>query len=130
MKTKLRKLLVYFGAILFGIVVWLLVATAEKKRLRPPEGVATLAGFADAMPPPTRLAIIEDDGTQYVIWIGDIAHWSLPSGPACYVFDRSGKLVEWDTETGDGQSTTRFLRRAWDAKELSVEEAIIFTRTE
>lgn len=130
MQMTLRKLLIYCGLILFGIIGWGFVASEEKRRLRPPPGVTTLAKFASVMPQPTHLSIVEDGGSEYVIWIGGLAHWSLPSGPACYVFDRSGNLVEWNTETGDGQPTTRFLRRAWDAKQYTIEEAIQVTREE
>ena len=64
---------------------------------------------------------------ERIVWIGETKTWSLASGSACYVFDRSGKLVEWNSATGDGQSTTRFLRLAWDADPLTVNQALELT---
>ena len=124
MKLKLRKFLILSGTAIFTMVIWSLIAVAERRRLSPPPAVNTLAEFADAMPSPRRLVIVEEAGEKRVVWIGESGHWSLPSGPACYVFDGFGRLVEWNSETGDGQPTTRFLQPAWNAKQLTVKEAI------
>lgn len=124
MKMKLQKFLILAGTAILAGVIWVWLAVAEQKRLSPPQAVNTLLKFADAMPSPRRLAIVEEAGEKRVVWIGESGHWSLPSGPACYVFDGSGKLLEWNTETGDGQPTTRFLQPAWNAKQLTVMEAI------
>ena len=130
MKKKSPEFLIVGGFAILVSVIWITLIVAEKRRLSPPQGINTLAKFAAVMPSPTRLAIIEEVGEKRVVWIGKTGHWSLASGPPCYVFDRSGELVEWNTETGDGQPTTRFVRLAGVAQQFTVAEAIEFIRDE
>lgn len=127
LKMRLRNFFIFVGIASLAIVFWVLLAAAEIKRLSPPPGVNTLIKFAAVMPPPRRLAMITEAKEERIVWIGAAGTWSLPSGSACYVFDRSGRLVEWSAETGDGQRTTRFLRLAWDADQLTVKEAVDLT---
>lgn len=118
------------GVVIIGIVVWISAASAERSRLTPPSTATTLEKFAECMPPPQHLAIIDVDGVSKFIWIGEVAKWSLPSGPGCYVFDSDGSLVQWDLETGDGQKSTRFLHPAWQAKSIRVDEALVLIAKE
>jgi len=92
--------------------------------LAPPPTVKTLASFAEQMPAPKHVAQIDDAGVPNIVWVGDTAMWAFPSGPSCYIFDASGKLIEWNASTGDGESTTRYLQPAWDSVPLTVEQAI------
>ncbi len=127
-----RKTLIELGFVggvgITAFVAWIAVASAQRGRLTPPPTATTLEAFAESMPAPQRLAAINDGGTTKIVWIGDTAMWSFPSGPACYVFDSKGMLTQWDLETGDGQPTTRLLQRVWQAKSLTVQEAIDFAK--
>ena len=78
------------------------------------------------MPAPFQIAVVELDGKSYVVWIGGLARWSLPSGRACYVFDETGKLVMWDTETGNAQPSTRFLQQVRPDRAVTLDEAVRF----
>jgi len=110
------------GAALLGS--WIFVAARDMQSLAPPPNGKTLATFAERMPAPKRVAQIDDAGVTRIVWVGDTAMWALPSGPSCYVFDASGKLIEWDASTGDGEPTTRYLQPAWNSEPLTVEQAI------
>lgn len=110
------------GAVLFG--AWMFVAARDMQSLAPPPNTNTLATFAERMPAPQRVAQIDDAGVTKIVWVGDTAMWAIPSGPSCYVFDSSGKLIEWNASTGDGEPTTRYLQPTWDAEPLTVEQAI------
>jgi hypothetical protein len=128
-----RRLLIFVSILVGGACVTLSLfgsfVRGEQNRLAPPEGVDTLDDFAESMPAPTKLAIVEESSTTYVVWIGEYATtWLLPSGPSCYVFDDAGDLLDWDWITGDGQSTTRLCELAWAAEALTVDEAIEFVR--
>ena len=123
-RTTVIEWLIVGSAGVVGLVAWGWMTSAESARLTPPPSATTLEAFADCMPPPQRLAAIKDGGATRVIWIGETAMWSLASGPSCYVFDANGKLVQWDWETGDGQTTTRFLQPAWEADPLTIQQAI------
>jgi hypothetical protein len=126
-RIRLRNFVLLVGILSLAMVFWVLLAATEIKRLSPPPGVNTLIEFAAVMPPPRRLAMVNVAKEERIVWIGESGTWSLPSGPACYVFDRSGRLLEWSAETGDGQRTTRVVRLAWDADQLTVKEAIDLT---
>ena len=124
MKYKTHIEISMTSVLLVGVLgAWYLIASAERSRLTPPTD-ATLTTFADAMPPPQRLASISDAGETRIVWVGELSRWSFPSGPACYVFDSTGQLIQWDYETLDGQATSKFLQRAWDADQLTIEGAI------
>jgi len=77
---------------------------------KPPDGVKTITEFHNVM---------DSAGTyQYMTFRKDnviyfevrklMPSWTLPSGPSCYVFDSSGKLVDWIPDNGES--------RDWDNK--------------
>ncbi len=115
--------------VLFAIFVfWLFVAERDMRLLAPPPSATNLETFAVEMPEPTRLSRIDDAGATKIIWIGDTAYWAIPSGPSCYVFDTNGHLIEWNPTTGDKEPTTRYLRAAWNAEPLTVDQAIAIAK--
>lgn len=125
-----RKTLIELSAVTLLVIValfaWGRIASAERARLTPPPTATTLQAFAEVMPSPKRLALITDSGETKLVWVGDVALWSLPSGPACYVFNSSGKLVQWNLTTGDGEPTTELLYASYDCDELTIAEAFEF----
>jgi len=110
-------------AIFFVVFAWIFLASAELKRLTPPETATNIRSFAECMPKPQRVARINDAGKTRIVWIGDTASWALPSGPSCYIFDASGKLIEWNATTGDGEPTTRYLQQAYQSPPMTVQDA-------
>ena len=126
---KRRKVIefgIVIGCLIIPLVAWILISSAERSRLTPPPTATTLQEFADCMPAPQHLAAINDAGDTRIIWIGHTAMWSLAMGPPCYVFDSKGTLIQWDWKTGEGDwlETTRFVAPGWQAKPMSVQEAI------
>lgn len=97
----------------------------EQAKLAPPQGINTLPGFAEAMPAPLGLGLLEYDGHEYYIWIGE---WSAfpdsPSGPSCYLFDHNGNLLDWQPDSGDGGPVDKFRKNAKSKKEISLREAM------
>lgn len=128
-RKTLRELAVTIALILAAFLVWAKIAAAERSRLKPPKS-ATLQSFAASMPPPKRLAIVEESGSAKIVWVGETALVSLASGPACYVFDAQGKLIQWNVTTGDGEPTTKILVQAYQQPSLTLEEALSFVRTQ
>ena len=127
-KASRRQWLIVACLLIGGPSIWIWFAHAEQQRLTPPVGVDSLEDFAAVMPAPFQIAVVEQGGKSYVVWIGGIARWSLPSGRACYVFDETGKLVMWDTETGDAQPSTNFMQLARPDKAVTLDEAVRFVR--
>ena len=78
----------------------------ERRKLVPPVDL-TLDTFFDWQPA-TKWAVIKTAGDEeYLILIGPL-RGILPSGPSAYVFDKTGELVDWETDVGD---SVRFERR-------------------
>ncbi|MDZ4687189.1 MAG: hypothetical protein SH850_19095 [Planctomycetaceae bacterium] len=120
---------VFLTIVLVVIGGYLYEVHREKSRLAPPKGVTTLSGFVDAMPSPRRLNLVHKDSRDYIVWTGDSSGpWDVPSGPACYLFDHTGKLVDWQPVTGDGGRVEEFIATATKHGEVSLDQAIELTR--
>lgn len=96
----------------------------QHQSLKPPEGDVGIEQFAAAMPLPERVTLVDHDGRTYIAWFGELAWLSLPSGPSYYLFDESGRLVDWVPETGDGDRISDMLDAAEHRRHISVEEAL------
>ncbi|MFO0547771.1 MAG: hypothetical protein U0271_05245 [Polyangiaceae bacterium] len=61
-----------------------------------------LEAFVSTMPDDARLALFERGGDKQIVCIGPRAPlYTFPSGPAAYVFDETGALVDWTADLGD-----------------------------
>jgi hypothetical protein len=82
------------------IGLWL---AAERLTLRPtvpPASVATFPAFVEWRRSPRDIEVIRQGGGEYLLATAR-GGGLLPSGPAGYVFDRSGRLVDWSSDIGD-----------------------------
>lgn len=51
---------------------------------------------------PSRVTKVEKHGKTFLIAFSPMDTWfALPSGPAAYVFDESGRMIRWSRDTGD-----------------------------
>src|SRR5690349_5783774 len=48
-----------------------------------------------------QFAAGEANGKPHVIAYGSMSSWLLSSGPSAYVFDDTGRLVDWSSDIGD-----------------------------
>jgi len=75
---------------------------SHHKQSTPPEEVQTLERFAEVMPPPQFLQSFQRNENKYLLWAGPSAPWYLlHSGPPTYIFDDSGRLIDWTPDRGD-----------------------------
>jgi hypothetical protein len=112
------------------LAIWLYLGYRESRRLLPPHGTDTLVKLAAAVRPTSKLAIVDDGGKRYFVWIGKLNVVTVSSGPPVYVFDASGKLIDHcddDGETGNVRAQ-RFSRLGWEGPEISFEDAIKRTK--
>jgi hypothetical protein len=59
---------------------------------------------------PSRVTTLSVKGENYWIAYGPMDHGeAIPSGPAAYVFDATGRLIAWSHDTGDDRS----FQQAW-----------------
>ncbi len=124
MKLYSRSDLVLVGFLVSSIVIVLISWSASFNLLTPPKTATTLSEFADCMPAPQNLFVLNDK----VVWFGEYNSglFNVPSGPSCYVFDSKGSLIDWGPETGDGEAITRFLKPAGQEKPITEQQAIEF----
>lgn len=86
-------LLLLFGTILAYDIVSL-------RQARPPEHVRTLKSFLEWRPGPHPALVRHIAGDKHLVVFAAL-HGFLASGPAAYVFDASGRLVDWAGDSGD-----------------------------
>ncbi|WP_406694075.1 hypothetical protein V5E97_23820 [Singulisphaera sp. Ch08] len=91
-------------------------------RNAPPSPNCTLAQLRERVPPPSHLAVVLQQGTQRIVWIGPLPPYTIRSGPPCYVFDARGRLLGWSPQTGEGGRWDEWARAAYRSKTLRLEE--------
>jgi hypothetical protein len=93
--------------------LWAWVIKLEMDAMSPPPNVKTFEEFAAVMPPPTWLAAVTHGNELSIVWRGDrCGPVFVPSGPACYLFDSRGTLLQWSPDTGDGSALDDFALEA------------------
>ena len=76
---------------------------ASQQRLVPAKRASTLSEFLDWQPACDTFAKINVGSKRHIIAYGPLCGW-LPSGPSAYVFDDTGRLVDWSSDIGDSPS--------------------------
>lgn len=70
---------------------------------------------------PGRVTKVKKDGDTFFIAHCPMDTWlALPSGPAAYVFDKTGRMIEWSSDTGEDPE----FQRKWllSQEHASIEE--------
>jgi hypothetical protein len=90
------------GTIIFILVVgaWAAAEWLMHRRTVPPTWVTNFSTFAQWQRSPRDIEVIRHDGADYLLATGP-GGGLLPSGPSGYVFDCSGRLVDWSSDIGD-----------------------------
>jgi len=126
-KRTVRAVIIEFGTVsllfLTIFAVWLFTEYRVRKASSPPSPSCTVKELANKISAPKRLSIINDQDNQRLVWIGGGTTYLLSSGPPCYIFDDSGKLVEWCFDTMEGWEKDWVVGAAYEAESLTLEEA-------
>ena len=84
------------------------------------------------MPAPQKLVRLSGFHPVRFVWIGPArGSWNVfdvPSGPPCYVFDGSGRLVDWSHDVGDDHHLDRYVQAARNAPSITVQQAMLGIR--
>lgn len=105
-------------------------ALRESAAHTPPEGVTTLAAFAERMPAPTQVHSFRSGGKLYIAWTTKSAGpLDITSGPPCYLFNERGDLELWVAQTGEGTQVDKLLGTGQFRRELTVEQALEISRS-
>ncbi|MBS0207958.1 MAG: hypothetical protein JSS27_03295 [Planctomycetes bacterium] len=106
-------------------VGYILFCAYEKHSTTPPQTARNIVSFAKVMPPPRKLARVANAGVEYIVWIGKPANsLTLPSGPPCYLFDKTGELSDWSPDIGDDHHLDSYVLSARAAPDVSIEDII------
>lgn len=102
-----RKIEVFVVVLLVGLPLcsWLL-SEIRWSRLNSPDGKFTnVREYLARSRKPSRVSKVEKQGETFFIAYSPMDTWlAMPSGPAGYVFDKSGQMVDWSGDTGDDSS--------------------------
>lgn len=99
-----------------------LVSEIRWSRTNNPDGRFTTASeYLAHGRQPSRVTKVEKEGSIFLIAYSPMDTWlAVPSGPAAYVFDEHGQMVEWSRDTGDAPEFQR--KWALPQEESSVAE--------
>ena len=87
-----------------------------------PTQVSSWAEYQTSLPPAESYWIIKAGDEEALMTHGPVATLTVPSGPPAYVFDQSGRLLDWTLDMGDDPG----FRRKWPmtgANEVGRQEA-------
>jgi hypothetical protein len=84
------------------VVGCVIAESIAHRRVVPPVDVKSLDGFLRWRPSAEQFAMVNVGGREHLIAYGPTSSvlW-LSSGPSAYVFDASGRLVDWSADIGD-----------------------------
>jgi hypothetical protein len=101
-----------------GLVGGFVLSQIRWHRINNPEGKFTNVGeYLAHGRLPARVTKVQRDGNTYFIAYGPMDYRiAVPSGPAAYVFDQTGQMVDWSSDTGDDRT---FMQRWFRSEEKS-----------
>jgi len=105
MKTIMNIFRLIFYLMVAVIAVWIGSEVNYGRRINPKGKFSTLQAYLARHYDTTRIYKTEKNGNQYIIAHGKVdALLAFPSSPPAYVFDSSGKLIDWAKDPGDNPS--------------------------
>ena len=87
-------------ALLLVFAAYVAVEVICQCRAKPPATVQNLEQFLEWQTRLRRAELQDVGGRTFVVMHGPLAGL-VPSGPPVYVFDSTGRLVDWTTDSGD-----------------------------
>lgn len=102
MKAGTKSFLKSSAILMLVFVSYCAAAAIYRSSFSPDEGVDTFAGLKMQNVPLTEARRISNPAGHICIF-GDVdsVMWTLPSGPPAYLFDDSGRLVDFTLDVGD-----------------------------
>jgi hypothetical protein len=82
------------------VAAWLVAESLLHRRTIPPKGVIDIGSFLEWRKDTHRFVILADSKNKHLMATGP-GGGLMPSGPAAYVFDDHGRLVDWSPDIGD-----------------------------
>jgi hypothetical protein len=108
MKTiKVIALCLFVLALLYALVIFENKVYVAAVR---PVPNTTLAAFFERQPNPLKVFKFTYQRKAYIYVVGNYATsgWMVASGPPAYIFDDSGKLVDWRPDIAEGPNFAQY----------------------
>jgi hypothetical protein len=86
------------------VMLYFAVVCFDRSTTNPGAQGQSIDDFLKAKRAPQKVERIEKEGQSYLFVTGRMSPlWivTVPSGPPCYVFNASGRLVDWTSDVGD-----------------------------
>ena len=101
-----------YVAIVLGVLImflgWVSVETWGYLRIAPGEDAQHLKEFLKSMPPSEGIYSWQSGASTYLEVVGTLPPWPfVVSGPPIYIFDTTGKLVDWTAQSGEDSAFER-----------------------
>jgi len=103
---------------------WIGAEFLLERRVVPPPSVRTFDQFLAWRPLTEHFCIHAIRGDDFLEALGSGAGVLLPSGPAGYVFDRSGRMIEWTRDSGDDSRYQAQWRESHPRRWISRQQAV------
>jgi hypothetical protein len=96
------EMLVVVPAVVLAVLAWLF-SEIRWARINDPHGKFTnVTEYVAWGRHPGHVTKIKRQGEVFFIAHSPMDVWlAMPSGPAAYVFDKSGRMIEWSRDSGD-----------------------------
>jgi hypothetical protein len=102
MRISRKELIVCLFLVGITGIAWL-GSEVRWARINSPQGkFASVREYLAARRLPSRVSMLTTNGSRFYIAYSPMdSKLAVPSGPAAYVFDESGRIVAWSRDTGD-----------------------------
>ena len=97
---SIRRLIIVVLLVVLLTGTWLTTEWLLFRRTIPPASVTDVNSFLNWQPGAGQFTILSHSDGEYLMATGP-GGGLVPSGPSAYVFDRSGRLVDWSPDIGD-----------------------------
>lgn len=94
----------------------------------PPSKHCSLLELEAKIGPPVHLAVVGEKSEQRLVWMGRLPSHVVRSGAPCYVFDMTGHLVTWCSETQEGWRYDHLASEASRAESIRIKVAEAMTK--
>jgi hypothetical protein len=122
MKTVFKIIAVALGLMLLLLFASIAVDLFFKWRATPPASMRTFDDFLAWQTKSRWLGLTQENGETFIVARGPDAGTSQ-SGPTVYVFDSSGRYLDWTTARGDDPPFDQKWPHASGAREISLQQA-------
>jgi hypothetical protein len=116
-RHRSSKLFLWAIAVFFILELFIM-----PRRVVPPAHVKSFDDYIDWRPAPLYIVLFQR-GSDTLLAVAGSSDSPVPSGPAMYIFDASGQMIDWTGDSGDSDLPERYQIRKNTIRGLTVSGA-------